>query len=217
MPPQKGKERDLARGPGKMTAAEKVEMEMRDGLPSVGPVIDDEAVTGLVELTLAGDLLGGGKEMAKNGMMFRRDGGMPSMVLLRDEQNVDRGLGGDIAEGDNMGILIDDVGFGLAVDDPFEDRFGHAPSLLPDGQFEELGTKVAGTGTDEMDNFVIQPLTGSPPGRGSGEGQHARPQAFQAKYRRKGSHFLVHNASQALEKDHLHGCFLGQGGQVDGG
>ena len=114
---------------GKVAPTEEVEMQTRDGFSAVGAVVDDKAVTGLVELTLAGDLLGGGKEMAKNGMMFRRDGGMPSMVLLRNEQNVDRGLGGGIAEGDNMGILIDDVGFGLAVDDPFEDRFGHGPSF----------------------------------------------------------------------------------------
>jgi hypothetical protein len=111
--------------------------------------------------------LGGGKEMAKNGMMFRGDGGMAGMVLLRDEEDMNGGLRGDITEGEDVIILIDDVGFGFAVDDPLKDRFGHGPSFLPDGQFEELGTEMAGTGTDEVDNFVVKPLAGPPPGGGA--------------------------------------------------
>lgn len=150
-----------------MAATQKVKMEMGDGFSAVGAVVDDEAIPGLVKLELAGDFLGGGKEMAKNGMMFRGDGGMAGMVLLGDEEDMNGGLRGDIAEGEDVIILIDDVGLGFAVDDPLEDRFGHGPSFLPDGQFEELGTEMAGTGTDEVDNFVVQPLAGSPPGGGA--------------------------------------------------
>lgn len=150
-----------------MAATQKVKMEMGDGFSAVGAVVDDEAIPGLVELELAGDFLGGGKEMAKNGMMFRGDGGMAGMVLLGDEEDMNGGLRGDIAEGEDVIILIDDVGLGFAVDDPLEDRFGHGPSFLPDGQFEELGTEMAGTGTDEVDNLVVQPLAGPPPGGGA--------------------------------------------------
>lgn len=150
-----------------MAATQKVKMEMGDGFSAVGAVVDDEAIPGLVKLELAGDFLGGGKEMAKNGMMFRGDGGMAGMVLLGDEEDMNGGLRGDIAEGEDVIILIDDVGLGFAVDDPLEDRFGHGPSFLPDGQFEELGTEMAGTGTDEVDNLVVQPLAGPPPGGGA--------------------------------------------------
>jgi len=139
-------------------------MEMGDGFSAVGSVVDDKAVAGLIELELAGDFLGGGKEMAKDGMIFRGDSGVAGVVLFGNQQDVDGGLGGDIAEGEDVIILIDDVGFGLTVDDPFEDCFGHGPSLLPDGQFEELRTKVAGPSPDEMNDFVIQPLARSPPG-----------------------------------------------------
>lgn len=150
-----------------MAATQKVKMEMGDGFSAVGAVVDDEAIPGLVKLELAGDFLGGGKEMAKNGMMFRGDGGMAGMVLLGDEEDMNGGLRGDIAEGEDVIILKDDVGLGFAVDDPLEDRFGHGPSFLPDGQFEELGTEMAGTGTDEVDNLVVQPLAGPPPGGGA--------------------------------------------------
>ena len=100
-------------------------MQMRDGLPSVGPVIDDKAVTGLVELTLAGDFLGRREEMAENFMMFRRHGGMPGMVLLGYQQNVDGGLRGDIAKRKDVVVLVNDVGLCFPGDDPFEDRFRH--------------------------------------------------------------------------------------------
>ena len=162
-----GKERDLTRGPGEVAAAEKVKMEMGDSFPTVGAVVDDEAIPGLVELPLAGDFLGSSKEIAKNGMIFRGDGGMAGMVLLGDEEDMNGGLRSDITEGEDVIILIDDVGFGFAVDDPLKDRFGHGPSFLPDGQFEELGTEMAGTGTDEVDNLVVKPLAGPPPGGGA--------------------------------------------------
>ena len=151
-----------------MAAAKKVKMEMWNGLAAVGAVVDDQAIPGLVELELAGDLLGGGKQMAEDRVMFRGDSRVAGVVMFGNEQDMDGGLGGDIAEGENVIILVDDFGFDLAVDDPFEDRFGHGPSFLPDGQFEELGAEMAGTGTDEVDDFVIQTLARSPPGGGSG-------------------------------------------------
>ena len=119
-----------------MAAAKKMKVEMRNGLATVGAVIDDKTVTGLIELQLSGDFLGGGKEMTKDGVMFGRDGAMAGMVLLGDEQDVDGGLGRDVAESENVFVLINDVGLGFAVDDPLEDRFGHRPSFLPYGQFE---------------------------------------------------------------------------------
>lgn len=163
-----------------MAPAEKVEMEMGDSFPAVGAIVDDEAVAGLIEFELAGDLLGSGEKVAENRVIFRGNGGMAGMVLFGNEKNVDRGLGGDVAEGQDVIVLVDNVGFGLAVDDPLEDGFGHGPSSLPDGEIEQLGTEVAGAGADKMDDLVIEALAGASPGGGAGEGQNAGPETFQA-------------------------------------
>jgi hypothetical protein len=132
-----------------------MEMEVGNGFPAVRSVVDDQTVAGLIQFQLAGDFLGSGEEMAKDGVMFRGDGSMARMVLLRNQENVDRGLRSDVAEREDVGILVDDIGLGFAVDDPFEDRFGHGPSFLPDGQFEELGAEMAGAGPNEVDDLVV--------------------------------------------------------------
>ena len=138
-------------------------MEVGDGFAAVGAVVDDEAIAGLVEFELAGDFLGGGEEMAEDGVVFGGYGGVAGVVLFGDEEDVDGGLGGNVTEGEDVVVLIDDVGWDLAIDDPFEDRFGHGPSFLPDGQVEELGTEVAGTGPDEVDDLVVEALAGAAP------------------------------------------------------
>jgi len=190
-------------------------MEMGNGFPAIGPVVYDEAVSGLVQFQLAGDFLGGGEEMAEDGMMFRRNGGMACMVLLGDEEDVDRGLRSDVAEGEDMGILVDNVGLGFAVDDPFEDRFGHGPSFLPDGQIEELGAEMAGARADEVDDLIVEPLAGTSPRRGTGKGKNAGAETFQAENGGEGGDLFIDDGGQALKEDHFQGRFLGEGGQID--
>ena len=199
-----------------MTSTQKMKMKVGDSFPAVRSVVHDKAVSGLVQFQLAGDFLGGGEEMAEDGMMLRRNGGMARVVLLRNEENVNRGLGSDVAEGEDMGILIDDVGLGFAVDDPFEDRFGHGPSFLPDGQFEELGAEMAGARADKVDDLVVEPLAGTPPRRGAGKGKNAGAETFQAEHGGEGGDFFIDDGGQALKKDHFQGRFLGEGGQIDG-
>jgi hypothetical protein len=46
-------------------------------------------------------------------------------MFFRDEKNVNGGLGGEITEGEDVIILVKDIGRDLAVDDAFEDGFGH--------------------------------------------------------------------------------------------
>lgn len=108
-----------------MAAAEKVEMKMGNRFSAVRSVVDDQTVSVLLQLELAGDFLGRREEMAENFMMFRRHGGMPGMVLLGYQQNVDGGLRGDIAKRKDVVVLVNDVGLCFPGDDPFEDRFRH--------------------------------------------------------------------------------------------
>ncbi len=50
---------------------------------------------------------------------------MSGVVFFWDEEDVCRGLGGDIPKCENVIVLVQDVGLGFAVDDLFEDRFSH--------------------------------------------------------------------------------------------
>lgn len=59
-----------ARGPGEGTTAEQVDMEVRDGLAAVRAVVDyhSEAIFRAAEA--GGNLSGGEKEMAEDGLVF---------------------------------------------------------------------------------------------------------------------------------------------------
>jgi hypothetical protein len=199
-----------------VATAEQMQVKVRDGFPAVGSVVDDQAIAGLVEFQLPGHFLGGGEKVAEDGVMFRGNGGVAGVMLFGDQEDVDRGLGGDIAKGKNVLVLKDNVGWNFTFDDPFEDRFGHTPSFLPDGQFEQLGAEMAGASPDEVDDFVVEPLTGAPPRAGAGEGENTGAEAFQAKDGGKGGDFFVHHGGQALEKNHLHGAVFGQSSEIDG-
>lgn len=145
-----------------MATAEKMEVQVGHGFAPIRTVVHHKAIASRVQFQLAGDFLGGGKQVAEDGMVFGGYGGVAGMMLFRDKQNMHWGLRSDVAEGENVFVLVDDVGLGFPVDDPFKDRFGHGPPL-PDGQFEELGTKMTGAGADKMDDLVVEPLAGSPP------------------------------------------------------
>ena len=76
---------------------------------------------------------------------------------------------------------------------------------------------MAGTGTDEVDDLVVEALAGAPPGGGAGEGEDAGAKAFEAEDGGEGADFFIHHGGETLEKDHFHGAVLGEGGEVDGG
>ena len=98
---------------------------MGDSFAAIGAVINDEAVAGFVELALASDPLGGDEEMGKKGMIFGRNGTVAGVMFFWNDKNVDGCLGGEITEGEDVIILVEDIGRDLAVDDAFEDGFGH--------------------------------------------------------------------------------------------
>ena len=110
-----------------MSSPQEMKMKMGHGFPAVRTVIDDEAVAGLLQFHLAGNFLGGGKKVAENGVVLRRHGGMPGMMLFGDEEDVDGGLRGNVPEGQHVVILKNDVGGNFAVEDPLKNRFGHRP------------------------------------------------------------------------------------------
>ena len=103
-------------------------MQVGDSFAAIGPVINDEAVAGFVELALTGNPLSGDEEMSEEGMILGRDGAVAGVMFFWNDKNMDGGLGGEITKGEDVIILVEDIGGELAVDDPLEDGFGHRAS-----------------------------------------------------------------------------------------
>ena len=103
-------------------------MKVGDGFSTIGAIIDDEAIAGFFELALAGNALGGDEEMSEEGMLLGGNGAVAGVMFFRDEKDVDGGLGGEITEGEDVIILVKNIGRNLAVDDALEDGFGHRAS-----------------------------------------------------------------------------------------
>ena len=100
-------------------------MKMGNSFPAIGAIIDDEAVAGFVELALASDSLGSDEEMCEEGMSFGGYGTVAGVMFFWNDKNVDGCLGGEITEGEDVIILVEDIGGEFAVDDAFENGFGH--------------------------------------------------------------------------------------------
>ena len=103
-------------------------MKVRDCFSTIGAIIDDEAIACFVELALAGNALGGDEEMSEEGMILGGNGAVAGVMFFRNEKDVNGGLGGKITEGEDVIILVKNIGRNLAVDDAFEDGFGHRAS-----------------------------------------------------------------------------------------
>ena len=103
-------------------------MKVGDGFSTIGAIIDDEAIACFFELALAGNALGGDEEMSEEGMILGGNGAVAGVMFFRDEKDVNGGLGGEITEGEDVIILVKNIGRNLAVDDAFEDGFGHRAS-----------------------------------------------------------------------------------------
>lgn len=118
----------LSWGPGEGSTTEEVEVQVGDGFAAIRAIIDDESIAGFVELALTGNPLGGDEEMSEEGMILGRDGAVAGVMFFWNNKNMDGGLGGEITKGEDVIILVENIGGELAVDDAFEDGFGHRAS-----------------------------------------------------------------------------------------
>ena len=97
-------------------------MEVGDGLPTIGTVVDDEAEPGIRDAFEFGDLPCGVEQMAekfgigRSGFRHARD------HPLGDHEDMNGSLWGDVAEREAPAVLEDDVGGDFAGDDFFEQR-----------------------------------------------------------------------------------------------
>ncbi len=103
-------------------------MKVGDGFAAIRAIIDDESIASFFELAQTGNPLGGDKEMSEEGMILGRDGAVAGVMFFWNDKNVDGCLGGEITEGEDVFILVENIGGEFAVDDAFEDGFGHRAS-----------------------------------------------------------------------------------------
>ena len=92
-------------------------MEVGNCFAGVGAVIDDQPIPCFVEAGLAGDALGGCEKVGEERVVFGGDGSVAGVVFFGDEQYVSGRLGSEVAEGEDMFVLVKDVGLSFAVDD----------------------------------------------------------------------------------------------------
>jgi hypothetical protein len=105
-----------------------MEVKVGDGFAAIRTIIDDESIASFFELALTGNPLGGDEEMSEEGVILRRDGAVAGMMFFWNDKNVDGCLGGEITEGEDLIILVENISGEFAVDDPLEDGFGHRAS-----------------------------------------------------------------------------------------
>lgn len=105
-----------------MPAAQHVDVQVRDGLTAIGAVIDRDAEAGVADAFLAGDGSGGEQEVAKKGGVFRLGFADAGDHDFRDDEEMGGRLGADVAEGDALAVLVQDLRGDFPGDDAFENR-----------------------------------------------------------------------------------------------
>ena len=101
-----------------------MDMEMGDGFATIRTVVDDHTISGTSKA-----LLSGGRGRGGNQCSQKRSVGSGGLIeagdaALGDDKKVNRGLWGDIAEGDPVRTLRDDLGGDFPGSDFLEQ--GHA-------------------------------------------------------------------------------------------
>lgn len=104
-------------------------MEVHDGLAGVDALVGDDAETVLQTLGL-GDLLDGVSHGAHG--LGRHVVGDVAVVLLGDHERVDRRLGVEVVEGDDLVVLIDNGRGNLVAGNFTENAIAHGWFLSSD-------------------------------------------------------------------------------------
>ena len=96
-------------------------MEVGDGFAAVGAVVDDDAEAVFGESFAMGNASGDLQKVAEEGGVFAGGEGDAGDGLAGDDEEVDGGLRGDVAEGDALVVFMDDVGGNLPGADFFKE------------------------------------------------------------------------------------------------
>src|SRR5215213_224141 len=108
-----------------LSATEQMKMKMRDRLSGIGAVIGDDPVAAVIEPILGGDACGQRQRVRRDVPIVAADRTQGREVLPRHDEHVDRRLRVEVAEGDVMLALSDELRPELAAGDATEDAIGN--------------------------------------------------------------------------------------------
>ena len=100
-------------------------MEMRDGLTGVRSVIGDDPIASIIEPVLAGDARRQRQRVRRDVPVIDADIAQGREVLSRHDEHVDRRLRVQVAKGDVMFALRDELRGKLTVRNAAEDAIGN--------------------------------------------------------------------------------------------
>lgn len=95
-------------------------MQMRDRFSGVGTVVDHQTVAATAESKFCRHFVGFDEQMTQEILIFFFGVADARDVLFWNYQNMNRGLWGDVSEGEHLVVFVDNVGRNLAGDDFFE-------------------------------------------------------------------------------------------------
>jgi hypothetical protein len=105
-----------------VASTEEVDMQMGDSFAAVGAVVDDKAVAGVGYVFAAGYFGGGEQEVAEEALIIGLGSSDAGDGFFRNDEDVNRRLRGDVAEGEALVVFEDDVGRDFVGNDFFEKR-----------------------------------------------------------------------------------------------
>ena len=147
----------------KRLSCQNVKVQMGDLLAGVRSLIYDHSVSGAGYAVGLGQRPGRREHLTEHGVEARGESAHVREVLVGDNQQVDRGLGGDIGDGEAVLISVEDVGSGVdsesvlltvngtPVDASF-DPVHHRVVLIPRGAWD---------GVDQMLRLRLTDLAGN--------------------------------------------------------
>jgi len=103
-------------------------MQVGHCLAALRPVVDHQPEA-LTQAQVAGDVACGEQEVSEDRLIGIRSLANPGNEPLRNDQQMDRCLGVDVADHDALRILVLNGGRDLPVDDLLEDGLGHGSGI----------------------------------------------------------------------------------------
>jgi len=120
----KVEDRRSTRRPSQGAATEQMNVQMGDGFAAIGSVVHNESKTRGIDAFFAGYAGSGHKKVAEKGFVVVSGGSDPREGMFGNNQNVDRGLGFDVANGDAQVVLMNDLCGDLSGDNFLEEGHG---------------------------------------------------------------------------------------------
>jgi hypothetical protein len=201
--------------PRECTAAEEVAVEVRHRLAGVTPVVEDESIARGIEPEQTGNLRRFEEEVTQHLAIFGAGFSDSGDWLAGYDEHMDRRLGVDIVESDDLIVLIHDASGDFAAGDFLEQGLAH---VQREGSADDEKT-VGGVGfmgkagTEVRHNLVMHPLATGGPAPGPDESFDATTQTGESHRLGRVGELVAERGAQSGKEEKL-GATGGSGGQT---